>query len=124
MIKTCYVCKKEFDAHPGNKKLCDDCRKRIIRTINNPKKGECTVCKKKFNPQRSNQRYCSKKCSRISDQVMSNYRHEIEKEKHAMKNKENAIMNHKSIDEMERIARRHGMDYGTYTALLRMNGKQ
>lgn len=31
MIKTCYVCNKQFDAKPSNKKICDACRDRISR---------------------------------------------------------------------------------------------
>lgn len=50
MIKTCYVCNKQFDAKPSNKKICDACRDRILDAVHHHKPGVCTVCGKKFKP--------------------------------------------------------------------------
>lgn len=120
MIKTCYVCNKQFDAKPSNKKICDACRNRILNAVQHHKPGVCTVCGKKFKPFKPTNYYCSDRCSRIANQVTTNYR-KVSDRNHIPRKKKR-VVNKRSLDELALAARQCGMDYGTYTAVLRMKG--
>ena len=126
MISKCKLCGKEFETKIHNRATCPECAKAIFNRINSTDKtAVCLVCGKIINEKpKRRRRYCSNSCKNIAHYIAFYYAKGNKIKKPRKNNKENAVKaRYRRMDNMEMQARKDGMDYGTYTAMLRMNNR-
>ena len=104
MKNACRICGVKFETKSHNRKVCENCVDKIYPKIKTMKKSEtCLICGKPIeNTGKRERKYCSRKSRKISAKQLKKIRE-------------------KRMDMLEMAARKSGMDYGTYTAMLRMN---
>lgn len=127
MTNICRVCGKEFEANVRNKKTCPECAQTIFNRINNTDKTDvCLVCGKIINEKPNRwRRYCGDSCKNIAHYISYYYSVKKREKKSNKKRKENTVKaRYRKMDDMEMQARKAGMDYGTYTAMMRINNNQ
>lgn len=77
---------------------------------------ECAICKKTYIPRRASQLYCSDECRNEQKRISSKkYRANRKRTKNDMKN---------SLQTIITEARKAGMSYGKYVAMLEMKEKE
>lgn len=81
----------------------------------NLKEKECVMCKKPYIPSRASQLYCTDECRNEQKRIRS--KEFREKQKATKKNKK------KSLRTIATEARKAGMSYGKYVAMLEMEEK-
>ncbi len=123
MVNKCRLCGEMFETKIHNRIACPKCAKIIYDRINSTDKTTvCLVCGKVIskNPNRR-RKYCDDNCKNIAHYIMSYY--STHKKKSCASNKKNVVAKerYEMMDKLEARAREAGMDYGTYTAMLRMN---
>lgn len=121
MINICRVCGKEFETKIHNRATCPECAKIVYDRINNTDKTKvCLVCGKVISKNLNRRRkYCNDGCKNTAHYIMNYY----SAKKRAVKKakKETKKERYERMDNLEIKARKAGMDYGTYTAMMRMN---
>lgn len=124
MKKICRLCGQEFETHIFNRATCPECVKKLYPVIKNTVSSEkCLICGKNVHQAGERpKKYCSRKCSDIALTIiqMGEQKKKVKKPK-AVKKKNKKEDRYKIMDKLEMAARKLGMDYGTYTAMLRMN---
>lgn len=124
MKKICRLCGKEFETKIFNRETCAECVEKLYPIIKNTVSSDtCIICGKKIQQAGSRpKKYCSRKCGDIALTIiqMGGPKKKVKKTK-AVKKKNTKKNRYKIMDKLEMAARKLGMDYGTYTAMLRMN---
>ena len=127
--KKCVICGKEFMPKTSRSVCCsDECRKSRDsqtsmawqREHKKPKKEFefiCLACGKKFVTNKPNQKTCSAECKSIYSKSIHNK--PVEKEKVERRKPKS---NYEEIVDIAIEARKHGMSYGQYVAMLHMKG--
>ena len=111
MMIECKYCGKEFKPIKKTRKYCSRecaCNARLGVNFNKPRERKCAYCGEMFMAGIHNKTYCSPKCR--EDML----KHDRPKKKQSA----NAKIEIKSIAEMQREARMHGMSYGQYVAQM------
>lgn len=125
MKNVCRICGVKFETKYHNRKVCKICVDKIYPKIKTMKKSEtCLICGKPIeNTGKRERKYCSRKCSDIGLTIISIRKNEENKRRKSRKisAKQLKKIREKRMDMLEMAARKSGMDYGTYTAMLRMN---
>lgn len=118
MKKICRLCGKEFETKIFNRETCAECVEKLYPVIKNDVSSDtCIICGKKIQQAGSRpKKYCSRKCGNIALTII-----QMGGPKKKVKKKNTKKDRYKIMDKLEMAARKLGMDYGTYTAMLRMN---
>ena len=117
----CRICGKLFDPHGRQLYCSNECRKEAIRMQTRERNKEyenykiCKLCGKLFNGY-GNQKYCSEECKQEAGLRPNN---SISKPRQVSRKE------HKSeISSINAEARKNGMTYGQYQAMLFLKGGQ
>lgn len=91
---------------------------------------KCEVCGKDFETTKGNKKYCGRECAEIARAQKQREWKQLQKKQGYFRAKEEQVkaeqrkVNAQRIVEIDKKARKLGMSYGKYVAMMRMRGEE